>query len=91
MHPPTPLKPTVMWPTRQQNGRSDSFQPAQATDRHGAHKAHNHPSNQVTPSTADEIITQRIKDALSLFDIRVIDHVVLGRESSYSFAQHGLI
>jgi DNA repair protein RadC len=52
---------------------------------------HNHPSNQVTPSTADEIITQRIKDALSLFDIRVIDHVVLGRESSYSFAQHGLI
>lgn len=53
--------------------------------------AHNHPSNQVTPSTADEILTQRIKDALSLFDIRVIDHVVLGRDSSYSFAQHGLI
>lgn len=53
--------------------------------------AHNHPSNQVTPSTADEILTQRIQAALSLFDIRVVDHVVLGQDSSYSFAQHGLI
>ena len=53
--------------------------------------AHNHPSGDVTPSPADEGITRRIKEALGIFEISVIDHVVLGRDSAYSFAEHGLI
>lgn len=52
---------------------------------------HNHPSDDASSSPADEIITRRIKDALALFDIQTIDHVVLGRGSSYSMAEHGQI
>ena len=50
--------------------------------------AHNHPSGQPTPSSADKRITERIKDALALVDIRVLDHVIVGG-SCYSFAQSG--
>ena len=51
---------------------------------------HNHPSGEVTPSRADEIITARLKDALALIDVRVLDHLIVG-ETTYSFASHGLI
>ncbi|HDI3149936.1 TPA: hypothetical protein PMB01_003831, partial [Vibrio cholerae] len=50
--------------------------------------AHNHPSGDPEPSQADRHITQRLKDALSLVDIRVLDHVVVGK-SSVSFAERG--
>ncbi|CSD42247.1 DNA repair protein RadC [Vibrio cholerae] len=50
--------------------------------------AHNHPSGDPEPSQADRRITQRLKDALSLVDIRVLDHVVVGK-SSVSFAERG--
>ena len=40
--------------------------------------AHNHPSGQPEPSTADKRITARIKDALALVDIRVLDHIIIG-------------
>ena len=50
--------------------------------------AHNHPSGQPEPSTADRRITERIKSALALLDIRVLDHVIVG-DSCYSFAQSG--
>lgn len=50
--------------------------------------AHNHPSGQPIPSTADKRITERIKDALALVDIRVLDHIIVG-DSCYSFAQSG--
>ena len=53
--------------------------------------AHNHPSGEVDPSPADEAITRRIKEALALFEIRVMDHFVLGRQKAYSFAEHGLL
>ena len=53
--------------------------------------AHNHPSGEVSPSPADEAITRRIQSALALFEIRVLDHFVLGREKAYSFAEHGLL
>lgn len=53
--------------------------------------AHNHPSGICTPSMADRHITQQIREALSLVDIRVIDHIVVGGMDSYSFAEHGLI
>lgn len=50
--------------------------------------AHNHPSGQAQPSAADRRITERIKSALALLDIRVLDHVIVG-DSCYSFAQSG--
>lgn len=52
---------------------------------------HNHPSGVVEPSTADQGITIRLKDALALLDIRVLDHLVVGKEGSVSFANRGLI
>jgi DNA repair protein RadC len=50
--------------------------------------AHNHPSGQPEPSTADKRITERIQSALALVDIRVLDHIIVG-DSCYSFAQSG--
>ncbi len=52
--------------------------------------AHNHPSGVAEPSSADKHITQRLKDALSLIDVRVLDHFVIGDEV-VSFAERGLI
>ncbi|MEM0911501.1 MAG: DNA repair protein RadC [Pseudomonadota bacterium] len=53
--------------------------------------AHNHPSGHPEPSTADQQITQRIVDALSLVDISVLDHFVIGDGTAVSFAQRGLL
>jgi len=52
--------------------------------------AHNHPSGISEPSEADKRITVRLTQALALIDVRVLDHIVVGRES-VSFAQRGLI
>lgn len=52
--------------------------------------AHNHPSGITTPSNADKQITDKLKSALSLIDIRVLDHIIVG-DSTYSFAEAGLI
>jgi len=53
--------------------------------------AHNHPSGVAEASTADELITQKIRDALALVDIRVVDHVVVAAGGSVSFADRGLL
>jgi len=53
--------------------------------------AHNHPSGIAEPSSADELITTRIRDALSLVDIRVLDHFVVTGDAIVSFAERGLI
>ena len=53
--------------------------------------AHNHPSGVAEPSQADELITVRIRDALALVDIRVLDHLVVGGNVVVSFAERGLI
>ena len=53
--------------------------------------AHNHPSGIAEPSHADELITKRLKDALSLVDIRVLDHLVVAGPSITSFAELGLL
>jgi DNA repair protein RadC len=54
--------------------------------------AHNHPSGVAEPSEADKYITQRLKQALGLIDIRVLDHFIVGDSwNAYSFAEHGLI
>ena len=53
---------------------------------------HNHPSSNVTPSTADELLTKALKEALALIDVRVIDHFVVGCMSApFSFAERGLL
>jgi DNA repair protein RadC len=53
--------------------------------------AHNHPSGVAEPSQADELITRRLRDALALVDIRVLDHFVIGAGQAYSFAERGLL
>ena len=53
--------------------------------------AHNHPSGALEPSPADDFITRRLKDLLSLMDVRIIDHVIVGNGGCYSFAEHGLL
>jgi DNA repair protein RadC len=53
--------------------------------------AHNHPSGDPTPSQADKALTTRLKRALELVDIRVLDHFVVGGRSTISFAERGLI
>ena len=51
---------------------------------------HNHPSGLTEPSAADELITRRLKEALALIDVRVLDHLIVA-ESIYSMAEHGLL
>jgi len=53
--------------------------------------AHNHPSGTTEPSRADELLTQSLKAALALVDVRVLDHVVVAGAASISFAERGLI
>jgi len=53
--------------------------------------AHNHPSGVSEPSRADEHLTQCLKTALALIDVRVLDHFVVGGSSVTSFAERGLL
>lgn len=52
---------------------------------------HNHPSGISTASNADKTITNRLKQALGLVDIRVLDHIIVGACDTYSFAEKGLM
>ena len=53
--------------------------------------AHNHPSGMTEPSFADRALTDRLKRALALVDVRVLDHIIVGEGPPYSMAEHGLI
>ena len=53
--------------------------------------AHNHPSGVAEPSDADRLITRRIRDALDLVDIRLLDHFVVGDGTCVSLASRGLV
>jgi DNA repair protein RadC len=53
--------------------------------------AHNHPSGVAEPSRADESLTQALKQALALVDVRVLDHFIVGQSSILSFAERGLL
>lgn len=53
--------------------------------------AHNHPSGYPEPSAADHSITERLKSALALVDIRVLDHLIVGEYEVVSFAERGLL
>lgn len=52
---------------------------------------HNHPSGVAEPSRADEHLTRQLSAALALIDVKVLDHVVVGREGSVSFVERGLM
>lgn len=52
---------------------------------------HNHPSGCVIPSNADKKLTEAVRDAAKLFNIRLVDHVIIGSGSYYSFADEGLM
>lgn len=52
---------------------------------------HNHPSGAVEPSRADEHLTQTLKAALALVDVRVLDHLVVAGADVCSFAERGLM
>ncbi len=53
--------------------------------------SHNHPSGDPTPSQADELITQRLREALALIDVRLIDHVISAGGATLSMAERGLL
>jgi len=53
--------------------------------------AHNHPSGITEPSEADKFITKKLIDAMSLIDVRVLDHIVVGDSGTTSFAECGLL
>ncbi len=53
--------------------------------------AHNHPSGVTEPSLSDELITQQLKKALDLVDIRLLDHIIVGSGMTTSLAERGLI
>jgi DNA repair protein RadC len=53
--------------------------------------AHNHPSGNLNPSTADINITAKIKEAMKFFDVTVLDHIILTADSFYSFSNNDLM
>jgi DNA repair protein RadC len=53
--------------------------------------AHNHPSGAIEPSLADEGVTKRLRQALALIDVRLLDHFIVGEGRCYSFSEHGLL
>lgn len=53
--------------------------------------AHNHPSGNPEPSQADRTLTQRLKEALALVEVRSLDHIIVAGERTVSFAEEGLL
>ena len=52
---------------------------------------HNHPSGNIKPSDADKTITRKIKEAATLMEISVLDHLIIGRDRYFSFSDEGLL
>ena len=52
---------------------------------------HNHPSGAAEPSVADKQLTQRISEAAALFDIRLLDHIIISGEGHFSFRRSALL
>jgi DNA repair protein RadC len=77
--------------------KETSVYPREVVKRALAHNAgaiifaHNHPSGVAEPSRADEAITQTLKQALSLVDVRVLDHFIVAAGGGVSLAERGLI
>lgn len=52
---------------------------------------HNHPSGVAEPSRADQALTERLRDALALIEVRVLDHIVIGDGETVSFSERGML
>ncbi|MFQ3579714.1 MAG: DNA repair protein RadC [Bacteroidales bacterium] len=52
---------------------------------------HNHPSGNITPSNKDIELTKKIKEASGFFDIQLLDHIIIGKNNYYSFADNGIV
>jgi DNA repair protein RadC len=52
---------------------------------------HNHPSGNLTPSVDDKVLTKRVTDCLGLFNIKLLDHIILTEDAYYSFDSEGLL
>ena len=68
----------------------DIFAPALILPAHGVVLIHNHPSGDPEPSTDDLNFTQRVLTASQLLGISLIDHIIVGKKTWYSFSEHGL-
>ena len=53
--------------------------------------SHNHPSGNLSPSKADKDLTQKLKEAAQLLELKVIDHIIISNEGYFSFADEGLL
>jgi DNA repair protein RadC len=53
--------------------------------------AHNHPSGSLQPSKADQILTEKIREGATLLDIKLLDHIIIGNQGYFSFANEGLL
>jgi DNA repair protein RadC len=53
--------------------------------------AHQHPSGCCEPSEADRFLTERLRTALAIIEVKVLDHIIIGKGTPYSFAEAGLI
>ena len=53
--------------------------------------AHNHPSGQIIPSEQDKTITRKLAEALKVFEIALLDHIIVGDRKYYSFSDEGLL
>jgi|GEM_PF-880009 len=53
--------------------------------------AHNHPSGEALPSNADKALTEQLRNALALLDVKVLDHFIVAGNEIYSFAEHGVL
>lgn len=53
--------------------------------------AHNHPSGRMVASEADKQITKKTKEALKLFEVNIVDHIILSETDFYSFADEGIL
>jgi DNA repair protein RadC len=65
------------------------MQSAILSNASGLIMAHNHPSGGLIPSAQDSFITNRVKKACELFEIQLLDHLIISPESFYSFADEG--
>lgn len=53
--------------------------------------SHNHPSGNLKPSAADDVITRKLKEAAAVHEIRFLDHIIITSSGHYSYAEHGLL
>lgn len=60
--------------------------------KHNAHSVviyHNHPSGDVAPSIADHALTKKLKEALNIVDVLLVDHLIIAGVQTYSYSEHG--